>query len=152
MRRLIRIMYVCLPLPCMCCDCLSRAITYVLLRKRNDSWWCDTHSIWNPFSGFVMEILLLCSGNGKHEFFTWPWQWKFSGSKSLLRRTLTTTQNPTSQIIHQTSPATERIWVLCSFSDCILQSNPNIQPNSKFARISAGIDFWTYIDWDLLLI
>jgi hypothetical protein len=46
-------MYVCLPFPCMCCDCLSRlstGTTYILL-----SWCCDIHSIWNSFTGFVTE-------------------------------------------------------------------------------------------------
>jgi hypothetical protein len=41
-------------------------------------------------------------------------QWKLSGSTSPLRRILFTTQNPIPLIIHPTSPATERICVLCS--------------------------------------
>jgi hypothetical protein len=36
---------------------------------------------------------------------------EISGSRSPLGRTLFTPQNPIPQIVHQTSPATERIWV-----------------------------------------
>jgi hypothetical protein len=59
-----------------------------------------------------------------------------------------TTQNPIPQINDQTSPANERIWVLCFFPQCMLQCYPSIQLYAELAHISAGIDFWTYVDWD----
>jgi hypothetical protein len=49
-------MCICLPFPWMCSECLNRiggCTTYVLLSR--DSWCHDIHSIWHPFSGFVME-------------------------------------------------------------------------------------------------
>jgi hypothetical protein len=58
-------------------------------------------------------MLLLCSGKGRQAFHVWACQRKFSGSKSHLLGTLSTTQNPIPQIFHRTSTATVRIWDLC---------------------------------------
>jgi hypothetical protein len=117
--------------PCMCCR-LSRCTAYCTTKEK----------------AVIVGVVILCSGNGRHALHVWSCQWEFPGSKSPVRRTLSTTQNPIFQIIYQTSPATERIWVLCSFSWCTLQCYPQIQSNVKLAHISAGIDFWTYVDCD----
>ena len=100
---------------------LSRHTTPVLL----NSWGvCTTKKkkimlvgvllrIWFEICWYYNGVLILCSVSDRHAFRMWPRYWKFSGSTSPLCRTLPTMQNSIPKIIHQTSPATKQIFVLC---------------------------------------
>jgi hypothetical protein len=87
--------------------------------------------IWFEICLVVFDgILLLGSGNGRPACHAWPCHWKFLGSTSPLCRTLSTMQNPIPQIIHQTSPATEQIWALCSMG--VGSQKASISLNSQY--------------------
>lgn len=65
----------------------------VIRKKSSHSWRSNTHSILNPFSGFVMETLL-CSGYNTHAFCIWSCQEKWLGNRMFPFGASTTTQKP----------------------------------------------------------
>jgi hypothetical protein len=89
------------------------------------------------FSGFVMESYYCARELADMHFHVWLCQWKLPGSTSPLRKTLSTTQNPIPQIIHQTSPAATE-W------------GPLLLPLTHTASVSADTGFAAYVDWDVL--
>jgi hypothetical protein len=134
-------MYVCLTFPCMRCDRLSRCTTYVLLRKSNDSWCCDTHSNWSPFSRFVTESYYFA-----REMADMHFMYGRANGNSREVRHLYVGHYPQRRIPSHKLFTKLHQWLSeCSFPYCILQCYSSAQSNAKLPHISAGIDVWTYV-------
>jgi hypothetical protein len=103
------VMYVCLPFPCIFCDCLNGLNTYLLLKKKSEDCCYCTHSILNPFRGFVSKLITVL---GKWR----AWISCMDVTIEILGKHIASTQNiiHNAESSHQTSPASERIWALSS--------------------------------------
>jgi hypothetical protein len=114
-----------------------------MLRKSNNSLRFNTHSILNPSSGFVLDFYCSVQEMTDMNFVYGHGNRVTLGSTSPLRRALSTMQNPIPQIIHQTSPATERIWVLRS--TCVRSRKASISMEVRILRrveAGPGINVW----------